>query len=119
MQLLALSALSAVCIFAFNYFASAAHRCPLLWLVLLVFFVVTGSTHIILSRASENSPTKFVGIFMATTMGKLVFLLVCISVLFISYRSQAVVVTIGFMLHYVTFTTFEITALLKHFKKPK
>ena len=56
---------------------------------------------------------------MATTMGKLVFLLVCISVLFISYRSQAVVVTIGFMLHYVTFTTFEITALLKHFKKPK
>ena len=56
---------------------------------------------------------------MATTMGKLVFLLVCISVLFISYRSQAVVVTIGFMLHYVTVTTFEITALLKHFKKPK
>ncbi len=117
-QLLILALGMSLGVYLYNRYALPELQTNILWVVLVLFVLVTGLTHQIILGAIEKSPGKFVGIYMATTFAKLLFLMVCIVVFALMYKPKAVVVTVGFLVHYLVFTPFEIWGLTKRLRKP-
>jgi hypothetical protein len=66
-----------------------------------------------LSQATQNKPNRFINAFMLLNFGKLFLYLTIIAIYIFLYRNDAVSFTITFVVYYILFTAYEITALLK------
>lgn len=66
-----------------------------------------------LSQAIQNKPNRFINAFMLLNFGKLFLYIAIIAIYVFLYRSDAVPFTITFVIYYMLFTAYEITALLK------
>lgn len=85
---------------------------------LVFFFASTLLVHKVLLNASEKRFTKFVTYFMASTFFKLVlYIVVMVSYVFIN-KPDAVPFIISFFILYLSFTVFEVLAILSY-KNPE
>lgn len=66
-----------------------------------------------LSQAIQNKPNRFINAFMLLNFGKLFLYIAIIAIYVFLYRSDAIPFTITFVVYYILFTAYEITALLK------
>lgn len=66
-----------------------------------------------LSQAIENKPNRFINAFMLLNFGKLFLYIILIAIYIFLYRNDAVSFTITFVVYYILFTIYEVTALLK------
>ena len=66
-----------------------------------------------LSQAVQNKPNRFINAFMLLNFGKLFLYVAIIAIYVFLYRSDAIPFTITFVVYYILFTAYEITALLK------
>ena len=66
-----------------------------------------------LSQAVQNKPNRFIYAFMLLNFGKLFLYIAIIAIYVFLYRSDAIPFTITFVVYYILFTAYEITALLK------
>lgn len=115
-----------LCLFSFvaiavvlfwKQYASLRFQTNLGWVLLLFFIAVTAITHIILLRAAEKSPQKFVMLFMTITGIRLFGYLTVILVYAVIMREAALGFTLLFLILYFLFSAFEVSTLLRHFKK--
>ena len=67
----------------------------------------------ILSKAIQNKPNLFINAFMLLNFGKLFLYIAIIAIYVFLYRNDAIPFTITFVIYYMLFTAYEITALLK------
>ena len=70
-----------------------------------------------LSRDMHSKPNRFINTYMLLNFGKLFLFIIVIGIYVYLHRSDAVTFTITFMIYYVLFGIYEITALLKMNKK--
>jgi hypothetical protein len=70
-----------------------------------------------LSRDIQDKPNRFINTYMLLNFGKLFLFIIVIGVYAYLHRSDAVTFAVTFMIYYIFFAFFEITALLKMNKK--
>ena len=70
-----------------------------------------------LSRDIQDKPNRFINTYMLLNFGKLFLFIIVIGVYAYLHRSDAVIFAVTFMIYYIFFAFFEITALLKMNKK--
>ena len=87
------------------------------WLIVLFFMVACTFTHILLTKAAEESPKKFIMYFMTITGVRLFGYLIIILIYAVLKREAALGFTLLFLLMYFLFSAFEVATLLKLFKK--
>ena len=109
----------ALAIALWNNFAEVAFRNNALWFILALFIGVTILIHYLLISASEKQPGKLVFTFMACTSTKLFVFLILLVLYGWLDRAHAVVFIVGFLVHYVIFSGFEVLLLLQFFKNAK
>ncbi len=103
--------------FLWRQFGSIRFQTHLDWLIVLFFIVATLLTHIVLVKASEQSPRKFIMDFMTLTAVRLFGYLIIVLIYALLKREAALGFTVLFLLMYFLFSAFEVIALLKMFKK--
>jgi hypothetical protein len=117
-QLSVLSFIVGIGIWSWNNYGPTDKHLNDLWFILGFFFFVTTIIHTILIRSSAKNSGAFIRAFMGTTMLKLFLYLFII----VGYRflkpAGGVVFLMGFLVHYLVFTAFEVASILKYFKKP-
>ena len=90
------------------------------WPFIIVFFVsFTILMHRYLLKATQDQPKKFVFAFMMFTTVKILLYLAVILIYVFINRADAVAFIMAFFLNYFLFTAFELTAVLKLFRKNK
>jgi len=70
-----------------------------------------------LSRDIHDKPNRFINIYMLLNFGKLFLFIIVIGLYAYLHRGDAVTFAVTFMIYYIFFAFFEITALLKMNKK--
>jgi hypothetical protein len=98
-------------------FASPRFQTNLNWLIWIFFITTTALIHIVLVKASEESPKKFVTSFLALTGLKLFTYLIIILIYALFKRQAALGFVVFFLAMYLLYSMFEIITLLRHFKK--
>lgn len=107
----------AIGIAAWNEYGPPQRHLNSLWLILIFFIGVTALVHNILLRSNEKNPKQFIRNFMGTTAAKLfAYLLIMIVYIFVD-RAGARVFLVGFLVHYLVFTVFEVVSILRQLKK--
>ena len=116
-NLILLSLVLAGAIFALNHYVPGKFASPNAYYAVAYFFVLTLIVHQLSLRASVQSPQTFIRFFMGSTAVRLmIHLLVAVSYRLL-FRESATSFLIAFMLLYLIFQVFEVSALLKHLRK--
>jgi hypothetical protein len=98
-------------------FAPARLHFPHPWIVLGFFFTVTILFHLGVVRSAEKSPAAIIRFYMLTSGIKLLsYVIIMVAYLYID-KPHGKLFAIGFLGHYFIFSAFELTSLLRHFKK--
>ena len=100
-----------------QHFASIHFQTNLFWVIWLFFVITTMLIHIVLIRAADQDPKKFVNYYMGITALKLFAYLIIIMVYGLVNRDGAQGFIICFLLNYFLYSGFEVVTLMKHFKK--
>jgi hypothetical protein len=66
-----------------------------------------------LSQAIQKKPSRFINAFMLLNFGKLFLYIILVAIYIFLYRNDAISFTITFVIYYILFTIYEVTALLK------
>ena len=99
------------------HFMPIEKHIPHVWLMLAFFCVLTSLFHFLTLNASKGRPQDFIRYYLGTTALRL-FLLIMVIVAYRFFdKSTLAPFTIGFMMHYVLFTAFEVPVLIKELKK--
>ena len=102
---------------AWQHFASIHFQTKIYWVILLFFVITTAMIHIILVRAANQDPRKFVTYFMGMTAMKLFAYLVIILAYGLTNRETAQGFIICFLITYFFYSGFEVVTLMRHFQK--
>jgi hypothetical protein len=86
---------------------------PVLPFLLLFFWFVTNLVHWYSMKIAEKPATKFTARFMAASFVKLFFYLAVAVVYVFFKRENAGIFLVNFLVLYLVFTVFEVTALRK------
>lgn len=116
-QLALFSIVTSGVLLLWEQFASRRFQTDLGWLIWLFFIFVTAFIHIVLVKAAEASPRKFITYFMALTGMKLLGYLMIILIYALFKGKAALGFIILFLVLYFLYSFFEVITLLKHFKK--
>ncbi|NVO01162.1 MAG: hypothetical protein HXX09_00525 [Bacteroidetes bacterium] len=108
----------AIIIAAMNFILPEKYYTQTLPYQLVFFFASTLLVHKVLLNASEKRFTKFVTYFMASTFFKLVLYIVVMVVYVFVNKPDAIPFIISFFILYLSFTIFEVMAILSY-KKPE
>ncbi len=85
-------------------------------IVTVFFAAITLTVHYFLLRSIDLRLAKFSTNFMLTTGLKLIIYLIFIVIYLLFYKHNALLFTIFFLLHYMSFTFFEIATILNDIK---
>lgn len=108
----------AIPLFLWSHFLPARFCTTSIWILLAFFFLASVVFHsILISSASAANTQKFVRTFMAATGLKLLIYFFVILIYLLLRREDAVGFTLTFLFLYFCFSAFEVSVLLKHFKK--
>ena len=116
-QLALFSAAAFGILYLWQQYTSLRFQTNIGWLIVLFFIVATAFIHIMLTKASEESPKKFIMYFMTLTGVRLFGYLIIIMIYAVLKREAALGFTLLFLLMYFLFSAFEVATLLKLFKK--
>ena len=84
------------------------------YLFLIAFmYAINFSMFAKLSSAIQNKPNRFINAFMLLNFGKLFLYIALIAIYIFLYRNDAISFTITFVVYYILFTIYEVSALLK------
>jgi hypothetical protein len=98
-------------------YASARFQTNLGWVLWLFFIGITALIHIILMKASDNSPKSLITWFMAITGIKLFTYLTIILIYGVLKGEKALGFVMLFLVFYFLYSAFEVVTLLRSFKK--
>ena len=116
-QLSLVSALAFGTLYLWQQYTSLRFQANLGFFIVLFFILMSAFIHIVLVRAAEQSPKKFIMYFMTITGLRLFGYLIIIMIYAVLKREAALGFTLLFLLMYFLFSAFEVIALLKLFKK--
>ncbi|MBL7893075.1 MAG: hypothetical protein JNL63_10620 [Bacteroidia bacterium] len=119
LQLFALSIFAGIGIWIWNTYSPEQKQLNDLWFILAFFVLITFLAHYLLVGRGDTKPNQFVRNFMGITSLKLLLCLFSIVVYGILNRAHAIAFIVGFLIHYLVFTAFEVVILLKHFSQNK
>ena len=119
-KLVILSAVVALCLFAWNYLMPVEYTNTNAYLIIPFFFAYSYFTHISLTKAmkSENK-NAFTMKFMGATAIKLFFSLIFIIVYAFINKKEIIPFAVLFLFLYIVFTVFETMVLLGQLKQNK
>lgn len=92
---------------------------PALFPLIIFFYVLSLSVHLILIKSSKQKFTRFNNHFMLSTVIKLVLYMIILITYVLKNTGDAVNFLITFLILYVLFTGFEVIAIVKATKKIK
>ncbi len=116
-KLLLFSVVTAGIVLLWQDQASERFQTDLAWVIWLFFIAVTAFIHIILMKASDESPKKLIIWFMAITGIKMFAYLIIILIYGLLKGSEALGFVILFLVFYFLYSAFEVVILLRSFKK--
>jgi hypothetical protein len=105
--------------YALFFFLIPQYYFPYFPVIPFFLFVVTILVHIYLIRACENDPRKFTSKYIGAMGLKMFIYLVFLVVFLFLDTARAVPFLVGFLITYVTFTTYEVISILNFLKKGK
>ncbi|HEY0029715.1 MAG TPA: hypothetical protein VGC65_03065 [Bacteroidia bacterium] len=111
------SVLTAIIVVLWQNYAVERFQTNMTWPIWGFFLLVTTLLHFVLIKAAEESPRKFVVLFMASTGIKLFTYLIIILLYALLKREAALGFVLFFLVMYFFYTVFEVITLLKHFRK--
>lgn len=100
-----------------QHFASPRFQTNLFWVIGLFFIATTLLIHVVLIKAANEDPKKFINYFMGITALKLFAYLIIIIIYGLLDRDGAQGFIVCFLLNYFLYSGFEVVTLTKHFKK--
>lgn len=86
--------------------------------LLLLIMSITMLVHRSLLRSYSGKPNRFINRFLALTTLKLLGYLAVITAYALINRPDAVPFIVTFLIYYVIYSAFEVSALLKYLKNP-
>jgi len=98
---------------AINYALPEIQITPVYLYLIAFMYAINFLIFAQLSRALQNKPNRFINAFMLLNFGKLFLYIILIGIYIFLYRNDAVSFTITFVIYYILFTIYEVTALLK------
>lgn len=116
-QLFILTFIAATGIWAWNSYSPEQKHLNDLWFIPAFFVTITLVIHYILVGRSNEKPVAFVRNYMGITGIKLFACIFTIVIYGMFRRDHAVVFIMGFLIHYILFTAFEVIILLKYFRQ--
>lgn len=116
-QLIAFSVFAGGILLLWQQYASERFQTHLAWYLLGFFIVVTALIHIVLMKAADENPKKFIIWFMAITGVKLFTYLIIIMIYGLLKGSEALGFVILFLVLYLLYSAFEVVTLLRYLKK--
>ena len=87
--------------------------------VLLIVLLITIGFHAFMMKSTEDNPNKFGAIFMLATGAKIFIYLIGLVIYLFTKPQQAVIFLISFLVLYASYSSFEVVALLRYFRKLK
>lgn len=116
-QLFSFSLLTMGILLLWQNYASVRFQTNLGWVLWLFFIAITAVIHIVLMKASDNSPKSLINWFMAITGIKLFTYLTIILIYGLLNGEKALGFVMLFLVFYFLYSAFEVTTLLRSFKK--
>jgi len=83
----------------------------------LFYFLLTAATHLFLLKVAKQRIQRFIPSFIGATALKLFISLTVLIIYVLLNRIQAIQFILFFFMLYICFSTFEIIAILRYFKK--
>lgn len=117
LKLFLFSIFTAGVVLLWQQYAAPRFQTELAWLLWGFFIAVTAGIHVVLMKASDESPKKLIIWFMAITGIKLFSYLIIIMIYGLLKGEAALGFVILFLVFYFLYSAFEVASLLKHFKK--
>jgi hypothetical protein len=111
------SFLIALADYSWNNFMPVENLVPKIWFIFSFFIVVTISFHFFILNAAKGRPQSFVTFYMGFTALRMVLCLIVIIAYRFIDKPNIIPFAVAFILHYFLFTIFEVTTLLRHFRK--
>lgn len=100
-----------------SYYTSKTYFPSSFYVIILLFFIITNSVHILLSHASKIDKKKFFMYFTVTTISKL-FIYLAIMLFYILWlKVHVIAILISFSIIYTLFTALEVYTILLFTKK--
>jgi len=103
--------------YCWNTFMPADDSVPRIWLILGFFIGITIIFHILITNAAKGKPQNFIRFYMGSTALRMAICLIVIVVYRFADKPTVIPFALGFMAHYMFFTIFEVTSLLRLLKK--
>lgn len=116
-QLFSFSLVTLGVLLLWQHYASERFQTNLGWALWVFFIVITALIHIVLMKASDNSPKSLITWFMAITGIKLFTYLTIILIYGVLKGEKALGFVMLFLVFYFLYSAFEVTTLLRSFKK--
>ncbi len=103
--------------FLWNNFMEPKYLIPQVWFIFGFFIVLTISFHFFILNASKGRPQQLITSYMASSALRMILCLIVIIAYRFIDKTGIIPFAVAFILHYFLFTIFEVTLLLRHFRK--
>lgn len=103
--------------YSWNNFMPVSNLIPNIWFIFSFFIILTIAFHFFIMKAAMGRPQSFVTFYMGSTALRMMLCLIVIVAYRFIDKPNIIPFAIAFILHYFLFTIFEVTTLLRHFRK--
>ncbi len=103
--------------FCWNNFMDASYHVTNIWFIFCFFTILTITFHFFIIKASKGRPQSFVTFYMGSTALRMMLCLIVIVAYRYFDKPNIIPFAIAFILHYFAFTIFEVTTLLRLYRK--
>lgn len=103
--------------YSWNNFMPASNLVPNIWFIFSFFIILTIAFHFFIMKAATGRPQSFVTFYMGSTALRMILCLIVIVAYRFIDKPNIIPFAIAFILHYFLFTIFEVTTLLRQFRK--
>ncbi len=112
-QLLLLASLTGIAVIGLMFISPPEYVSPVLPFILIFHTAATLISFLFIHKKLQQTPQKFVNVYMANTTIKLLLYLVILMVYSLNYLHDAVNFISSFFVMYMIFTVFEVIHLVK------
>lgn len=99
-----------------RYMPSEKHF-PHPWIILGFFILATLLIHFVIVKAAAKNTSAIIRVFMLSTVIKLFTYILIIVVYMLNDPAHGKLFAIGFLAHYFLFSGFELTSIIRQFKR--
>ena len=103
--------------FSWNNFMPVSYLVSNIWFIFGFFILLTTAFHFFITKAAKGRPQSFVTFYMGSTALRMMLCLIVIVAYRYIDKPNIIPFAVAFILHYFLFTIFEVTTLLRQFRK--